>query len=409
MSDYTTKDIDAGLFREVMGNYPTGVAVVTGRAEDGELLAMVVGTFSSVSLDPPLVSFMPMKSSKSFSRLRECESLCINILGGEQEELVSTIARRWEDKFAGVDWFPSPSGDPVLAESVAWVDARLVQTVDAGDHWIALCSVVDLAVPNPVAPLIFFQGGYGSFVGTSLMARMDHEMLPAIEEAERARPAVEALAESIGCEARITVAISKDEMATVLSAVAPGVNREAGLARRVPIVPPIGDTFVFDLPEADQEKWISKARGVEEDAKQVYRNRLAFVREKGYLLSFLPAEGSAAYEEMHAASRAYEKGRLTPAEERKIRQAIVESTVDYSLRDLEADAVYDVGSLVLPARDRDGAYTLTLRLAQLPPQVTGSQIHNWIEQAKSVVAHMEEAVLETSGGGRRDGAAVVDA
>jgi flavin reductase (DIM6/NTAB) family NADH-FMN oxidoreductase RutF len=383
-------DIDPGLFREVMGHYPTGVAVVTGRADDGELLAMVVGTFSSVSLDPPLVSFMPMKTSKTFARLQQCSSLCINILGGEQEELVSAIARRWENKFEGIDWFPSPSGDPVLADSVAWIDTRIAETVDAGDHWIALCAVSDMAVPNPVAPLIFFQGGYGSFVGTSLMARMDHEIIPAINEAERARPAVEALADEIGCEVRICTAVSKDEMATVLSAVAPGMNREEGLARRIPIVPPIGDTFVFDLSAEDQERWIAKARGVDDEGQRVYRDRLEFVREHGYLLSFLPAEGSAAYAQMHAATRSYEKGRLTPAQERKIREAIVGSTVDYGLRDLKPEALYDIGSIVLPVRDQDGRFSLTLRLAQLPPQSSGAQVQDWIIQARSVVSVLED-------------------
>ncbi|NED68111.1 flavin reductase family protein, partial [Streptomyces sp. SID10244] len=69
-----------------------------------------------------------------------------------------------------IDWFPSPSGDPVLSDSVAWIDTTLWDTVEAGDHWIALCEVRDLAVTNPVSPLLFFQGGYGSFVCTSLMA-----------------------------------------------------------------------------------------------------------------------------------------------------------------------------------------------------------------------------------------------
>lgn len=263
MTDIATP-VDRGLFREVMGHYPTGVAVVTGRADNGELLALVVGTFGSVSLDPPLVSFMPMKTSKTFAKLRECASLCINIVGGEQEELVSTLARRWENKFDGIDWFPSPSGDPVLADSVAWIDTRITDTVEAGDHWIVLCAVADMAVTNPVAPLIFFQGGYGSFVGTSLMARMEHRLLSAIREADCARTAVEDLAHDIGCEVTVYTAVGRDEMATVLSASAPGVDPENGLAQRVPIVPPIGDSLVFDLPPEDQERWLAKARGVEE-------------------------------------------------------------------------------------------------------------------------------------------------
>lgn len=395
MTDIATP-VDRGLFREVMGHYPTGVAVVTGRADNGELLALVVGTFGSVSLDPPLVSFMPMKTSKTFAKLRECASLCINIVGGEQEELVSTLARRWENKFDGIDWFPSPSGDPVLADSVAWIDTRITDTVEAGDHWIVLCAVADMAVTNPVAPLIFFQGGYGSFVGTSLMARMEHRLLSAIREADCARTAVEDLAHDIGCEVTVYTAVGRDEMATVLSASAPGVDPENGLAQRVPIVPPIGDSLVFDLPPEDQERWLAKAHGVEEPGRQLYRDRLDFVRAHGFLLSFLPREGGAAYEGMRDATHRYANGRLTPAQERNIRERVVESAVDYTLRDLEEEETYDIGSVVLPVRDRAGGYTRTLRLGQLPRRVSGTRVREWIARAEEVVD-----ILELGGGSDR--------
>jgi len=154
---------DQRLFRDVMGHYPTGVTIVTGVHPAGEQLAMVVGTFASVSLEPALVSFSPMKTSRTFQQLAECDSMCINVLTGHQEHIGRTIAGRKADKFEGLDWHPSPSGAPVLADSLAWIDVRLARTVEAGDHWIALCEVIDLAITNPQAPLIFFQGGYGRF------------------------------------------------------------------------------------------------------------------------------------------------------------------------------------------------------------------------------------------------------
>lgn len=163
MSESAVKNIDGQVYREVLGHYPTGVAVVTGRADDGEHLALVVGTFSSVSMDPPLVSFMPMKSSRTFDRLSRCESLCVNVVGEDQQDVVRTLAKRWENKLDGIEWFASPSGDAVLSDSVAWIDTRIRETVEAGDHWIVLCEVHDMAVTNPVSPLIFHRGGYGGF------------------------------------------------------------------------------------------------------------------------------------------------------------------------------------------------------------------------------------------------------
>lgn len=384
-----TVSIDKGLFREVMGHYPTGVAVITGRAADGELLALVVGTFSSVSLDPPLISFMPMKTSRTFDKLRRCESICINVIGGEQEDLVATIARRWENKFDGIEWFTSPSGNPVLDQSVAWIDARVTNTVDAGDHWIVLCTVSDLAVTNPVAPLIYFQGGYGSFVSTSLMARLQHEITDSISAAESLRPEVEALAHSIGCEVTLYTTIGRDEMARVLSAFGPGVEQTNGLARRIPIVPPIGDSIVFDLSEEEQERWLSRAIGIDEDTKRVYRRRLGFVRAHGYALSLLPREGLTAYETMREATRRYESSLLTPVEERDIRTVIPGSDVDYRVRELDPDGLYDVGSLVFPVRDPEGRCTSTLRLAQLPLRSTGATVAAWVSHARSVVAALE--------------------
>ncbi|MCK0517479.1 flavin reductase family protein [Williamsia sp. DF01-3] len=389
MSHPATAPVDPHVFREVMGHYPTGVVVVTGRDSEGDILAMVVGTFNSVSLDPPLVSFMPMMTSRTFAKMRECSSLCINILGGEQEDIVLTIAQRWENKLDGIDWFPSPSGDPVLSESIAWIDTTIWNTVEAGDHWIVLCRVNDMAVANPVSPLIFFQGGYGSFVSTSLMARMDHEILPAIHAAHGARAEVEALANSIGCEVSVFTAVSCDEMATVLSATGVGVDREEGLAHRVPMVPPIGDSYVFSRPIEEQERWVDKLREASAEIKDMHRMRLEFVREHGYLLSFLPVEGSAAYDEMRDATKRYEKGRLTPSQERNIRESIGRASVDYRVREVDEQQVYDVGSIVLPVRDPAGEYSLTLRLGQLPPQSAGSTINTWLDEARAVVRVLE--------------------
>lgn len=389
MSTNTSTVIDPSIFRNVMGHYPTGVVVVTGRDPDGEVLAMVVGTFSSVSMEPPLVSFMPMKTSRTFEKMRDCESLCINILGGEQEDIVLTVAQRWENKLDGIDWFPSPSGDPVLADSVAWIDTRIRDTVEAGDHWIALCEVRDLAVTNPVSPLIFFQGGYGSFVCTSLMARMDHEILPAIHAAHAARPQVEELASSLGCEVSVFTAVSRDEMAVVLSATAAGVDRADGLAHRIPMVPPIGDTYVFDQDLPTQERWLGKLRDADDEIRQMHRQRLEFVRVHGYLVSFLPPEGPAAYTSMRDATRRYESARMTPSQERSICESIGSSPVDYHLREVLDDDVYDVGSIVLPIRDPRDGYSMTLRLAQLPASVTGRDVRDWIDRARDVVGALE--------------------
>jgi len=387
MSDNSTASIDAQLFRDVLGHYPTGVVVVTGIDTEGDILALVVGTFNSVSLDPPLVSFMPMKTSRTFERMRACTSLCINVVGGEQEDVVLTIAQRWENKLDGIDWRPSPSGDPILADSVAWIDTEIHETVEAGDHWIVLCAVRDMAITNAVSPLVFFQGGYGSFVCTSLLARMDHEILPAIHAAHAARGEVEALATDIGCEVTVFTTVGPEEMATVLSVMAPGMDREADFGRRVPMIPPIGDTYFVDKSPEEQARWMGQLRDVDDSVRNMHAERLAFLERHGFLYSLLPpGVGRSAYDSVRDATRDYSRGRLTPMEQRDIRRRLTETSVDYHVSDLEDSRTYDIGSLVIPVRDRHGVCSMTLRLSQLPAGADGAQVLGWIERAGSAVA-----------------------
>lgn len=375
--------IDAGLFREVLGHYPTGVVVVTGRSRHGELLAMVLGSFTSVSLDPPLVAFLPATTSRTFQALRACESLCINVLTGEQEPACRSIASRSENKLDDIDWFPSPSGDPVLADSLAWLDVRLTEIVEAGDHLIALCRVMDLGVNNPVNPLLFFQGGYGSFVVPSLVARTDAEVIDAVEQAVVVRPELETLAASLNAECCLITQANRDELVTVASAAATGLATSEGLGERIPFVPPLGDSLVFNAPKGEQAYWLEKGARSEEE-QQVYRDRLNHVTEHGYGMSFLPSQTSDAYRRnIRDAGQEYSKGHLTPRQEREIRQRIQSSGVDYGVRQVVDGETYHVGSIVVPV---DVGPPMILRVTQLPAGARGEEVRRWIDQAVATAA-----------------------
>ncbi len=155
--------IDATLYRHVLGHYPTGVCVVTATDRSGEPVAMVVGSFSSVSLDPPLVGFFPDKGSSSWPRIAEAGSFCVNILASDQLDLCKRFATRGGDKFAGLSFARSANGSPVLDGVVAWMDCRLHAVHEAGDHYIALGLVQTLDIERGDAPLLFFRGQYGNF------------------------------------------------------------------------------------------------------------------------------------------------------------------------------------------------------------------------------------------------------
>jgi flavin reductase (DIM6/NTAB) family NADH-FMN oxidoreductase RutF len=154
--------VDSGRFRHVLGHFATGVAVITAAAPSGPV-GMAVSSFTSVSLEPPLVAFLPDKASTSWPKIRGAGVFCVNILSAGQEELCARFARKGGDKFAGVPWRPAASGAPVLDGAMAWIDCELSQTFESGDHYIAIGRVLQLDAADYGAPLVFFQGGYGHF------------------------------------------------------------------------------------------------------------------------------------------------------------------------------------------------------------------------------------------------------
>ena len=157
-------ELPGRYFRDVLGNFPTGVVVVTAQGADGDPIGMVVGSFTSVSLHPPMVAFLADRGSGTFPQIRDAGRFAVNVLASDQIGLCHAMATKGADRFRDVAWAPSPvSGAPVLDGVVAWVDCTMANVVDAGDHVIALGDVHDLSVVSAKTPLLFFRGGYGAF------------------------------------------------------------------------------------------------------------------------------------------------------------------------------------------------------------------------------------------------------
>src|SRR5437588_8121068 len=119
-------------FRRVLGHYPTGVAVVTARQDDGTPVGMVVGTFTSVSLDPPLVGFLPDRSSTTWPRIRETGSFCVNVLSAAQEQVCRAFATKAADRFDVHGAGDAGSGSPRLTGTALWVDCDIESVLPAG-------------------------------------------------------------------------------------------------------------------------------------------------------------------------------------------------------------------------------------------------------------------------------------
>ncbi len=151
---------DSARFRQVLGHFPTGVCVITGFHQE-QPVGLAIGSFFSISLDPPLVGFCAAKTSSTWPKLRDAGRWCINVLADDQEPVSRVFASKEADKFAGLGWDHSPLGSPRLAGALAWIDCELSVVHEAGDHDLAIGAVHDLQVERETGPLVFFRGGYG--------------------------------------------------------------------------------------------------------------------------------------------------------------------------------------------------------------------------------------------------------
>ncbi len=156
--------IDPADYRKVLGHFPTGVTIVA-TDHGGSTAGLAVGSFFSVSLDPPLVGFCVGKTSTSWGTIEEAGHFVVNVLAHDQSELSNVFAGKSEDKFAGVEWKPGPGhGSPRIEGCLAHIDCSLESVLDAGDHIIVLGRVHHLDVSETApGPLLFFRGGYGRF------------------------------------------------------------------------------------------------------------------------------------------------------------------------------------------------------------------------------------------------------
>ncbi|MFI6008259.1 flavin reductase family protein [Streptomyces sp. NPDC051243] len=151
-------------FRRVLGNFATGVAVVTAPPEGGtgSPAGFACQSFSSLSLDPPLVAFMVGRTSTTWPRIARAGVFCVNVLSAGQGELCRGFAVSGADKFAGVAYDAAPaSGSPRLAGTLAWIDCTIHAVHTGGDHLIVVGRVAALgASDGDEAPLLFHKGRF---------------------------------------------------------------------------------------------------------------------------------------------------------------------------------------------------------------------------------------------------------
>jgi flavin reductase (DIM6/NTAB) family NADH-FMN oxidoreductase RutF len=382
--------IDPALFRETLGHYPTGVAVVTAIAEGGTPVGLVVGTFSSVSLDPPLVAFFPASSSSSFKQLRTARAFTVNVLAADQEPLCRQFATSGADKFNGVPWRPGPLGSPILEGTVSWIECGFEQIREAGDHYIVLGLVHALAVERSTLPLLFFQGGYGQFSPGSFIAAPDPDLIQAAQLAETIRSQVEDLSAEFAVNCSVLVKIGGDSV-QVLAVNQGSVAEPLPLGHRQPIIPPFGANFLVNATPAEVEEWLRRSPDDSQGRRDLNRTLLDKVRKRGY--SVLTA-GPELVQRHQSALSAFELSHHLPRQERAVQQATAE-LADLFCPDLVPGGRYDVASIVVPVPARADLPQLAIRVTGLAAALPTEEIEFWARRLKQVAARAAAAMSGT--------------
>jgi len=152
-------EIDLKAFRRALGNFATGVTIITTRAPDGANIGVTASSFSSLSLDPPLVLWSSIKETPSCKVFESASHFAVNILASDQLEMSNHFARQQEDKFDGVEWEAGIGGSPIFPDCAGRFQCESYDKLDGGDHWIFVGRV--LAFDDfGRSPLCFHQGSY---------------------------------------------------------------------------------------------------------------------------------------------------------------------------------------------------------------------------------------------------------
>jgi len=151
---------DSRQFRDVLGHVPTSVVVVPGIDADGTPQGITIGSFVSVSLEPPLVGFLPGTQSKTWNSLKGTGKFCVNVLAENQADVCWRFAKESDDRFAGIEWAPSLNGAPAIAGSLAHIDCNLHADALYGDHYFVVGQVTHLNTPAGASPhaMAFYRG-----------------------------------------------------------------------------------------------------------------------------------------------------------------------------------------------------------------------------------------------------------
>ena len=160
----TNQDLDAGRLREAFGVFPSGVVAVASEV-DGQLIGLAASSFTSVSLEPALVSFSVANTSKTWPTLRRAAHLGVTILADHQGDVCRQLAGPVEHRFDDLAVTATGDGAVTLDDGLAMFDCTVYREVEAGDHTIVLLQLHAIEHADTSQPLVFHRSGFGRIAG----------------------------------------------------------------------------------------------------------------------------------------------------------------------------------------------------------------------------------------------------
>jgi len=373
-----------------MSQFPTGVVIVTGLTYDGEPTGMVIGSFTSVSLDPPLVGFFPTKISSTFASMETSAGICINVLSLEQEELCRRFASRVSDKFEGVEWHRDVRGLPRIERALLWLDCDVHEITPAGDHYLVLALVKDAALGEAALPLLFFQGDYGKFSSRRVVPAGHPDVLRLVKEFENVPPLLDDLAHVTGGQPSVVAAIDSELVVVAESR----SHNIVTVGSRFPFLAPMGAVL---LPAGDdllRSRWLMPYQVGNSDEQNEAHAKIEAAHARGYSLAL---RDDASEKLLMEAWERYSSENRTPMQERAFRNVLAEHSELYDPTTLDPNRRYDLRSLLVPLEPAPSGTVLGLRLGALPGAAPLSQIEIWVEAMRRCASTLSSQQVELTG------------
>lgn len=153
--------VDSRIFRNVLGHYPTGVAIITTTSGNGSPIGLTVNSFASVSLEPALVLWSLARKSASLAAFEQAGCFAIHFLSEEQKDIAQRFASRVENRFSGLDISSGTTGAPLIQDCPVRIECITADILDGGDHRIFLGEVINLEqLDGNISPLVFHRGSF---------------------------------------------------------------------------------------------------------------------------------------------------------------------------------------------------------------------------------------------------------